>query len=74
MIIDEIKAPNEEVWVENRTNDGKFYYYNARTRESSWTRPSEANIRIIKQDDVEKMASMTTQMKQQMIDVSKSQS
>ncbi|KAF3841021.1 hypothetical protein F7725_006883 [Dissostichus mawsoni] len=37
-------APAEEIWVENKTSEGKAYYYNARTRESSWSKPDAAEL------------------------------
>lgn len=55
--------PAEEVWVENKTNDNRIYYYNARTRESSWTKPtSSANVKVITQEDVERMAAVNNQL------------
>ena len=38
----------------------QLYYYNARTRESAWTRPE--NVKIMSQTDVEAMAA--TQVRQ----------
>ena len=53
----------EEVWVENKTADNKVYYYNARTRESSWVKPTaSANVKVITQEEVERMASVTNQL------------
>jgi len=31
---------SQEEWRENRAPDGRVYYYNSRTRETSWSRPS----------------------------------
>ncbi|KAG1680715.1 Transcription elongation regulator 1 [Nymphon striatum] len=45
-----------EIWVENKAGDGKVYYYNARTRESAWTKPTGPNIKILTQSQVEAMA------------------
>ncbi len=54
---------SEEVWVENKTTDNRTYYYNARTRESSWTKPTtNANVRVITQEDVERMAAVNNQL------------
>uniref|UniRef100_A0AAR2JYR9 Transcription elongation regulator 1 n=1 Tax=Pygocentrus nattereri TaxID=42514 RepID=A0AAR2JYR9_PYGNA len=47
----------EEIWVENTTPEGKVYYYNARTRESAWTKPE--GVKIIQQSELNPM--MTTQ-------------
>lgn len=57
--------PAEEVWVENKTPDSRTYYYNARTRESSWTKPvASANVKVISQEDVERMAAVNNQLQQ----------
>ncbi|KAM4037956.1 transcription elongation regulator 1 [Anomaloglossus baeobatrachus] len=42
--------PNEEIWVENKTPDGKAYFYNARTRESSWSKPD--GVKVIQQSEL----------------------
>ncbi|XP_015229436.1 PREDICTED: transcription elongation regulator 1 isoform X2 [Cyprinodon variegatus] len=42
--------PTEEIWVENKTSEGKTYYYNARTRESSWSKPD--GVKIIQQSEL----------------------
>ena len=52
----------EEVWVQNKTGDGKIYYYNARTRESAWTKPEGANVKVLTQEEVERMAQLKSQM------------
>ncbi|XP_050398330.1 transcription elongation regulator 1 [Patella vulgata] len=52
-------GPEQELWVETKSGDGKTYYYNARTRESSWTMPE--NSKIITQTEVEAMATAAQQ-------------
>uniref|UniRef100_A0A672ZW28 Transcription elongation regulator 1 n=1 Tax=Sphaeramia orbicularis TaxID=375764 RepID=A0A672ZW28_9TELE len=42
--------PAEEIWVENKTPEAKTYYYNARTRESSWSKPD--GVKIIQQSEL----------------------
>lgn len=60
-----LPKPNEEVWVENKTSDNRVYYYNARTRESAWTKPvTGPNVRVITQEEVERMAAVNNQLQQ----------
>ena len=62
----------EEVWVENKTADSRTYYYNARTRESSWTKPEATlGVKVITQEDVERMARVNNQLQQAAIHASK---
>ena len=45
-----------EVWVETKTEEGKSYFYNARTRETTWSRPEETpGVRILSQNQVEEL-------------------
>lgn len=46
--------------METKTGEGKSYYYNARTRETTWTKPDGPNIKVISQDQVEAMAQAAT--------------
>ncbi|XP_054708785.1 transcription elongation regulator 1-like [Uloborus diversus] len=47
-----------ELWVETKTAEGKSYYYNARTRESAWSKPE--NVKILNQEQIEAMAAAAT--------------
>lgn len=51
---------NSEIWVETKTAEGKSYFYNARTRETTWTKPEGPNVKVISQDQVEAMAQAAT--------------
>ena len=44
--------PNAENWVETKTEEGKSYFYNAITRETTWNKPRGMNINVITQDKV----------------------
>ncbi|XP_028031261.1 transcription elongation regulator 1 isoform X2 [Bombyx mandarina] len=45
---------NPEVWVETKTDEGKSYYYHARSRETTWTRPVEGpNCKVITHGEME---------------------
>lgn len=49
-----------ELWVETKSADGKMYYYNARTRETLWTKPE--NVKILNQEQIEAMAASSNQV------------
>lgn len=42
------------MWVETKTSDGKSYYYNIRTRDTTWTKPEGPNVKVMVQDQVSK--------------------
>lgn len=46
--------------METKSPDGKPYYYNARTRETTWTKPEGPSVKVILQDQVEAMAQAAT--------------
>lgn len=60
MYFTQTDTPAAEIWVETKTAEGKSYFYNARTRETTWTKPEGTNIKIISQDQVEAMAQAAT--------------
>ena len=43
-----------EVWVETPTAEGKAYFYNARTRETTWTRPV-GHVKILSPQEMERL-------------------
>ncbi|CAK8689189.1 unnamed protein product [Clavelina lepadiformis] len=47
---------NKEIWVETLSNDGKVYFYNAKTRQSVWKRPAGPNIQVIQQNEAHALA------------------
>ncbi|XP_039557209.1 transcription elongation regulator 1 isoform X5 [Passer montanus] len=51
--------PAEEIWVENKTPDGKVYFYNARTRESAWSKPD--GVKVIQQAELTPMLAAQAQ-------------
>lgn len=47
---------NGEVWVETKTDSGKSYFYNARTRQTTWERPEEKDgVRVLSQEQVDNL-------------------
>jgi len=38
--------------VETKAADGKSYYYNIRTRDTTWTKPEGPNVKVMVQDQV----------------------
>ncbi|XP_023246814.1 transcription elongation regulator 1 [Copidosoma floridanum] len=51
---------NGEVWVETKTQDGKCYYYNIRSRETTWTKPEGPNVKVMVQDQLEQLVHGTS--------------
>ena len=44
-----------EVWVETPADGGKAYYYNVRTRVTSWKRPQGNHVKILTQQEMDKL-------------------
>ena len=45
-------GPEEKVWAEARSPDGKIYYYHTQTRETTWDRPEGPGVRIVRHEEV----------------------
>lgn len=41
-----------KVWVETKNDEGKPYYYNAQSRETTWSKPEGDGVRILTQQEV----------------------
>ena len=50
--INDLDVANDEVWVETKAGDGKSYYYHAKTRETTWTKPEGPNVKVLTQQQV----------------------
>lgn len=50
--MDTSTSSNEEVWVETKSADGKSYYYHAKSRETTWTKPEGPNVKVLSQQQV----------------------
>ncbi|XP_071488136.1 transcription elongation regulator 1-like [Diadema antillarum] len=55
--------PNQDFWVENVTPEGKTYFFHAKKREPTWTKPE--NVRVIKQSDLNAIAAAAGVSQQQ---------
>ena len=60
--IDELTG---EVWVETPAEGGKAYFYNAKTRETTWTKPEGDNVKVLTQEEVEKLTQKLSSQEQQ---------
>lgn len=45
-------SPEDELWVETKTGEGKSYYYNAVSRKTVWERPADPTCRVMTQAEV----------------------
>lgn len=59
----EIDVSTDEVWVETKAGDGKSYFYHAKSRETTWTKPEGPNIKVLTQQQVEAMAQQSAVLK-----------
>uniref|UniRef100_A0A336LIW6 CSON011127 protein n=1 Tax=Culicoides sonorensis TaxID=179676 RepID=A0A336LIW6_CULSO len=48
-------GPNNELWIETKTDEGKSYYYHAISRQTTWVRPTGPNVQVMSQMEVENM-------------------
>ena len=55
--IESVRDPSKsgEIWVETAAEGGKMYYYNAATRATQWTKPEGPDVKILTQEEVEKL-------------------
>ncbi|CAF0964011.1 unnamed protein product [Adineta ricciae] len=48
-----------KLWVEYKNRDGRIYYYNAKTRQSTWTKPE--GQRVMSQDELDQLLANQTE-------------
>ena len=56
-----------EVWVETPAEGGKAYFYNVRTRETTWTRPMGPNVKILTPQEMERLRQKLIQEEEQKV-------
>lgn len=55
-----IQGDHSEIWIETKAENGTIYYYNAKTRETSWNKPENAKVFTQEQFLQNALASSTT--------------
>lgn len=57
-------GPNNELWIETKTEEGKSYYYHAISRQTTWVRPTGPNVQVMTQAEVENMQKQQMQKRE----------
>ncbi|CAG0880231.1 unnamed protein product [Cyprideis torosa] len=52
-----------DIWVETKSEEGKPYYYHAKTRETVWTKPE--GVKVLTQEEVEDLVRQAAEKAQQ---------
>ena len=61
-----IQNESSETWIETKTENGKCYYYNAKTRETTWTKPDNATI-LTQEQFLQNLLANSQQQQQQQL-------
>ncbi|XP_063709217.1 transcription elongation regulator 1 isoform X2 [Culicoides brevitarsis] len=57
-------GPNNELWIETKTEEGKSYYYHSITRQTTWSRPTGPNVQVMTQAEVENLQKQQMQKRE----------
>ena len=58
----DVAQPEGDIWIETTTNEGKIYYYNGRTRETSWSKPENCEKVITHEQFMQQQQQFPPQM------------